>query len=199
MTEQMTIVRNKKDKNRDCMWKQIDPNTKRKEIKEKEMATAKKVKTIKRDKDELAAWAPWRTCWWRPAPLWSRRIWSWTCLSPGCRPSLSTGHPEEKMESDRLIHGRGAMIEQLWAEEKTGKKKCNGKRKNWERIERRERHAQTMQRERDRVHYFFQPARSVSVHAPASSSHNCGPPPTHQTQLQLPRHLGVFKQQTQTD
>lgn len=45
---------------------------------------------------------------------------------------------------------------------------------------------------RERVRYFFQPARSVSVRAPASSLHSYGPPPTHQTPLPL-YHLGVFK------
>lgn len=50
-----------------------------------------------------AARAMWNTCWWHPTPRWSRRIWSWTCLFPGCRPSLSTGRPEECNKKRRVI------------------------------------------------------------------------------------------------
>lgn len=51
---------------------------------------------------------------------------------------------------------------------------------------------------RENVSYSFRPARSASVHAPASSLHSCGPPSTHQTLPPL-RHLRVFKQSTQTN
>lgn len=48
------------------------------------------------------------------------------------------------------------------------------------------------QRETGKRTLLYKPARSVSVHAPVSSSHSCGPRPTHQTLLPL-HHLGISK------
>lgn len=125
MTEKVSIVRNKGAKNRQSMWNEINLKTKKK----KKRQEGERNSNSKHNEDQseetrmsLRLWPEWRTCWWHPVPLWNHRIWSLTCLSPGCRPSLSAGHPEERRKRV-ILRKKTYMIEHLWDKKKTGNKK----------------------------------------------------------------------------